>query len=197
MAYNRRVGTSDRVTVYLRQMLDGDSAAADELFPEVYSGLRAIADGLFRGQRRELTLQPTALVHEAYLRLVGEPERGFESRRHFYRVAARAMRQLLVDYARARRTEKRGGDREVVELRDEELAGDDGLAGIDLVALDDALTRLAGLSERQARIVELRYLAGLSVDETADVLEVSRRTVLADWKLARLWLERELASDGA
>ncbi|MEM7306126.1 MAG: sigma-70 family RNA polymerase sigma factor [Planctomycetota bacterium] len=185
--------TKEEVTRYLQQVQQGDAEAENRLLPVVYAELRSHAERLFRDQRGDHTLQPTALVHDAYLRLVGSGAQAFESRQHFIRVAAIAMRQLLIDYARMRRTDKRGGLREKVQLDEEfvELESEGG--GVDLIALDDALSELAELDERQARVVELRFLAGMTVEETAEALGVSVRTVFLDWKMARFWLEKRLA----
>jgi RNA polymerase sigma-70 factor (ECF subfamily) len=184
---------TEQVTLHLQSLRQGDARAEAQLLPIVYDELRALAERLFRDQRAGHTLQPTALVHDAYLRLVGAAEQGFESRQHFFRVAALAMRQLLIDHARARRAEKRGGDRARVTL-DAEVPAAGAADGLDLVALDEALTELAALDERQARVVELRFLAGLSVEETAGALGVSERTVFLDWKMARHWLEQRLGA---
>jgi RNA polymerase sigma-70 factor (ECF subfamily) len=181
------------VTRHLADLARGDASAVDRILPFVYEDLRRSAERIFADQAREYTLQPTALVHEAYLRLAKPGASGWESRRHFLRVAARAMRQLLTDHARARNTEKRGAGRERVVL-DDVVPGTKGQS-IDLVALDEALTTLHDLDERQAQIVELRFLSGLSVEETAAVLGVSERTVYLDWKMARVWLERRLGGD--
>lgn len=184
----------DQITRHLRELQDGDASAVERLLPGVYQELRALAERAFRDQAQHHTLQPTVLVHDAYLRLVGGAGGAFSDRKHFYRVAAIAMRQLLVDYARARGAAKRGGRQNRVMLEEVEPRSD-GLAGIDLVALDEALTELAELDERLVRVVELRFLAGLTVDEVAEALEVSPRTVALDWKMARSWLRRRLGGD--
>jgi RNA polymerase sigma factor (TIGR02999 family) len=142
------------------------------------------------GERVEYSLQTTALIHEAYLRLVGPSPAAWESRGHFFAVAARVMRRILVDHARARRSLKRGGEGRPVTL-DEELVVAGG-PDRDLVSLDDALQALATFDERKARVVEMRFFGGLSVEETAEVLKVSPQTVLRDWKLAKVWLLREM-----
>ena len=178
------------ITQILADLESGDEAAAQRLMPVVYSKLRALAGSFFQAQQAGHTLQPTALVHEAYLRLVRVPDAQWTDRKHFFRVAARAMRQLLTDHARRRRAARRGGDTPTVTL-DSSFA-DQRSHDIDLVVLDDVLTKLTALDERQGRIVELRFLAGLTVDETADVLGVSPRTVELDSRLARAWLRREL-----
>ncbi len=188
---------SEQVPVDVTQLLGdlrrGDQAAFGRLLPVVYDELRALAGSFFRDQRPDHTLQPTALVHEVFMRLVAWPAADFNDRQHFFRVAAQAMRQLLTDHARRCRAARRGGDWGKVALDSEVAAqpADD----IDLVALDDALTRLTELDERQGRIVELRFLAGMSVTDTAAVLGVSPRTVELDSRLARAWLRMELAGE--
>ncbi len=180
----------EQVTLYLQQMREGDSAAIDRLLPHVYEDLRELADQAFRGQPGDHTLQPTALVHEAYLRMAQPEKADWQDRQHFLRVAALAMRQLLTSYARRKGARKRsGGERVLLEETDREL--DEG--GVDLVALHEALEELRELHERQAEIVELRFLTGLTLAETAEVLGVSERTVSLDWRMARNWLERRLA----
>lgn len=166
--------------------------------PLIYDELRALAAARLRNERLGHTLQPTALVHEAYLRLAGQTRAVFRDRDHFFAVAAEALRRVLVDYARARQAGKRRAEGPRLTLASEPGA-EDAREELDLIELDDALTRLAARSERQARVVELRYFAGLSVDETAAVLGVSEGTVKGDWRVARAWLERELSharSDG-
>ncbi len=187
---------SEDITQCLRQIRDGNSSAVDKLLPHVYKDLRLLAERIFSSQRDDHTLQPTALVHEAYMRMV-QPENaeGWNDRHHFLRVAALAMRQLLADYGRARNARKRDGGRPAVALDDLQEAQEpaDKDTGIDLVCLDEALTELGEKNERQARIVELRFLAGLTVEETAEVLGYSSRSVFLDWSMARAWLQRRLA----
>lgn len=154
--------------------------------PYLYGELRAIAEGCLKSQRPDHTLQPTALVHEAYLKLFDATELAPNDRKHFFRLAARAMRQLLIDHARARGRDKRAGDRGEVTL-DEAIGAAAGI-DFDWLDLDEALTDLAALDERQARVVELRYFGGLEVDDVAQVLDVSRSTVERDWRAARAWL---------
>ena len=175
-------------------MEDGDTAALNRLMPYVYDDLRQLAGAIFKGQEEDHTLQPTVLVHEAYVRLVKPDKPNWHSRKHFYRAAAMAMRQLLTDYARARNTEKRGGGAHQVMLHENLPITEHG-RGIHLIALDEALERLQKLDKRQAQIVELRFLAGFSVAETAEILEVSERTVSLDWTMARAWLQRELEAE--
>lgn len=176
------------ITQLLVRAREGDGEAKQELFPAVYRDLENIAKAHVRSGS---SIEPRGLVHELYLRLQDSPLDA-RDRKHFYAIAALAMRQILVDRARKRMAQKRGGaDAERVTLS--ELGAND--AGIDIVAVDRALEKLEALSERQARIVELRCLVGLTVEETADALEVSERTVAAEWRLARAWLARELESE--
>jgi RNA polymerase sigma factor (TIGR02999 family) len=184
--------TAANLTRLLAEVRDGSGAALERVMPLVYDELRRLAGAVFRNQPGDHTLQPTALVHEVFLKLAGSAALNFNDRQHFFRVAAQAMRQLLTDHARQARAQRRGGDRERI-LLDSAMAGRAG-DDFDLVALDDALTRLTALDERQGRIVELRFLAGLSVEETAAVLGVAPRTVELDSRLARAWLRRELTS---
>lgn len=169
-----------------------DAETSERVFRAVYAELRRLASDLMRSERPDHTLQPTALVNEAYLRLVGAGGVAWESRAHFFGIAARAMRQILVDHCRRRAAAKRGGAWQRVTLDDELAVA--ASSDVELVELDDSLTRLAELDERMARIVELRVFAGLSIDEVAHVLEVSRRTILYDWRVAKLWLRNELGT---
>ncbi|GJM20519.1 MAG: DNA-directed RNA polymerase sigma-70 factor [Planctomycetota bacterium] len=186
--------SSDDVTLCLAQMQAGDTMARDKLFEHIYSDLRALAQRLFANQQKNQTLQPTALVHEAYLRLVGNTKQTYNDRRHFLSVAALAMRQLITDQAKARLARKRGGGQQRVMLEQAEAEQADEASGLDLLVLDEALTELAELDARQCRIVELRFLAGLSVDETAETLGVSARTVALDWKMAKSFLALRLGN---
>jgi RNA polymerase sigma factor (TIGR02999 family) len=181
------------VTEILRKVAGGDDSAASELFGVLYEELRALAASFFRDQRPDHTLQPTALVHEAYAKMVGATDISFQGKAHFMAVAARAMRQNLIDHARRRGAEKRGGGAGRVTLDEAAVAA--AAREVDLLELDDALARLEALNERQCRIVELRYFAGLSVEETAAVLDVSAPTVKRDWRMARAWLLGELLGD--
>lgn len=174
------------ITQLLARVREGDAAARDALLPLVYRDLEAIARGYVHPNQ---SIEPRGLVHELYLRLVASPIDA-RDRKHFYATAALAMRQILADRARRRRAAKRGGDAVQVTLTGLAEANRDG-AG-DALAVDDALAKLEQLSPRQARIVELRCLVGLSVEETAEALELSERTVYAEWRLARAWLLREL-----
>jgi len=166
------------------------AAAISEMMPEVYEDLRRLAETFLRGERTAHTLQRTALVHEAFLRLIGEKNLVWQNRSHFIGIFARVMRQTLTNYAVARHRLKRGGAdplRFTLEFYDSRK--------IDVTALDQALQALEALDERQARIVELRFFAGLTVDETAEVLEISQATVKRDWTLAKIWLRRELSAN--
>ena len=176
-------------TRILSELRDGDPSAADRLMTVVYDRLRNLAGAAFRDQRADHTLQPTALVHEVFVRLVEPGRVEWNDRTHFFAVAARAMRMVLADHARRRGAAKRGGDRARVALEDFSAEGEPPL--LDLVDLDAALERLNELEPRHARIVELRFLSGLTVEEVATVLELSRTTVESDWRMARAWLAHE------
>jgi RNA polymerase sigma factor (TIGR02999 family) len=177
----------------LQRASSGDNKAVSQLMPLVYDELRRLAASYLRRERPGQTLQATALVHEAYVRLIGEKAQPWQNRAHFLAIAALSMRQILVQRARARKAAKRGGDPERIVLDEQLLAApSSSQSEIDLVALDAALEKLATLNERQARIVELRYFGGLSVEEAGDVLGISPATVKRDWTLARAWLRREL-----
>ena len=181
------------VTRLLREIGDGDDQAMVQLMPLVYEELRRLASNLLWSERSDHTLQPTALVHEAYMRLVDERERNWQSRQHFMALAAMAMRRVLVNHARGHGRLKRGGGQRAVTL--DAAAGVTMQPDVDLVGLDEALDRLAAVDERKVRTVELRFFAGLPIDETAAVLGVSSATVKRDWELARAWLHREMAGD--
>ena len=178
------------MTQLLLAWREGDEAALARLTPLVHAELQRIARGCMRGQPADHTLQATALVNEAYMRLVDVQQMNWQGRAHFLAMAARLMRRILVDSARARGYQKRGGGAVRVSFT-EQLAVIDS-KGVDMVRLDDALQALAELDERQSRVVELRFFGGLSVAETATVLGVSNETVMRDWKVARAWLMREM-----
>ncbi len=183
-----------QVTQLIQQLDAGDDTAIDRLLPLVYDDLRALARRLHRGGAGQHTLQPTALVHEAYARMLGA-DGSWRDRQHFMAVATLAMRQLLADYARRKRRQKRGGDREAMDF-DPDLIGVEEGDDLDLVELDAALSELAEVDPRQARIVELRFFAGLTVDEAAQIVGIAPRTVRLDWQMAKAWLLRRLrASD--
>jgi RNA polymerase sigma-70 factor (ECF subfamily) len=179
-------------TRLLRGARGGDASAGESLVPLIYAELGSLAAQLFAREPRRHTLQPTALVHEAWVKLVGHLGR-IEDRGHFFALASQAMRQVLADHARRAATVKRGGRRPVVTL-DGSLAA--GAGAVDVVDLDDSLTRLAALNPRHARVVELRVLGGLTIAETAAALEVSDKTVERDWFMARAWLRTELGPTG-
>jgi RNA polymerase sigma factor (TIGR02999 family) len=183
---------SDKVTQLLVQLVGGDRSAVDELTPLVYKELKRIAGSQLGRERAGHTLQATALVHEAYLKLVDQREVSWQNRAHFFGVAAQMMRRVLTDYARSRQRLKRGGDVHKTSL-DEALAVSEDRTS-DLVQIDEALTRLEQLDARQARIVEMRFFAGLSVEETAAAMGISAPTVKRDWAMAKAWLHRELSA---
>jgi RNA polymerase sigma-70 factor, ECF subfamily len=176
----------------LRAWGDGDRSVGDELLPAVYTELHRLAARAMRRESSPHTLQPTALINEAYLRLDDQQRVDWRTRAHFFGVAAQMMRRILVDHARSRLAEKRGGDQRVITLEDHHGAPDDAGA-VDVMALHDALERLAGIDPFQARLVELRYFGGLNIEETAEALEVSPATMKREWVIARAWLRRELA----
>lgn len=178
------------VTALLSSWRAGDEAARDRLIPLLYGELHRLAERSLRGERRDHTLQPTALVNEAYLRLVGA-EVPWEDRAHFLAVAARVMRRILVDHARARGREKRGAGRAQVTL--DEAVAPTPEPDVDILALDEALDRLASHDERKARAIELHYFAGLRYDEVARVLEISAATVDRDLRLAKAWLHTQIS----
>jgi RNA polymerase sigma factor (TIGR02999 family) len=183
----------DEVTRLLKASGAGDPSAFPRLLPLVYEELRRLARGCLDGERRGHTLQPTALVHEAYLKLVGQKDARFENRGHFFQIAAKAMRRILVDHARTRGREKRGGGRSSVPL--DELLLPYEQRGIDVQALEEALEALAELDERKASLVELRYFGGLNMAEAAAALHVPLRTLERDWTLARAWLRGRLSPE--
>ena len=179
------------VTRLLVAWADGDESALAELTPLVYQELRRLAHHYMGGEREGHTLQTTALVNEAYMRLIDWKNVRWQNRAHFFGVSAQLMRRILVDFARSRSYQKRGAGAPVVDL--DEAAVVAGERAPELVAIDDALNALAKLDERQSKVVELRFFGGLSIDETAEVLKVSSATVRRDWSLARAWLRRELS----
>ncbi len=174
------------VTRLLIRLTDGENAVLDDLLPLVYSELRRLAASYLRRERSDHTLQPTALVHEAYIRLVDQTQVRWQNRAHFFGVAAQMMRRILVDHARSQQAEKRGGEFQKLSL--DENIDVSGERAADLVALDEALTRLAELDPVKSRVVELRFFGGLSVEETAEVLGVSAPTVKRQWRMAKAWL---------
>jgi RNA polymerase sigma-70 factor (ECF subfamily) len=183
---------NDEVTQLLKAMKTGESSAAERLLPLVYAELHRLAGSYMRRERQDHTLQPTALVNEAYLRLA-KGNLDWQNREHFFGVAANAMRRVLVDHARARTAEMRGGGLRRVELEEGMAISDGGIE--DLLALDAALSSLAEVNPRHARVVELRYFGGLSVEQVAAILAIAPRSVKRDWALARIWLLNKLTGD--
>ncbi|HSA57830.1 MAG TPA: sigma-70 family RNA polymerase sigma factor [Gemmatimonadaceae bacterium] len=186
--------TPTEITTLLLAHSAGDAAALDRLLPRVYDELRRMARGRLRRERPDHTLAATDLVHEAFLKLVSLDHVNWQNRAHFFGIASRAMRNVLVDHAVRRAAVKRGGGDRAITL--EEGSGATELPLDDLIALSDALERLERLDERQARVVECRFFGGLSLEETAEALQVSPATVSRDWTFARAWLHRELADPG-
>lgn len=183
------------VTLILHEWSDGDDAAPARLMPLVYAELRRLARGYLSRERHDHTLQPTALVHEAYLRLVDQRRVNWQNRAHFLGVAAQMMRRILVDHARSHSSKKRVAFRRKLSLDEALLTL--GERAAELVALDEGLERLAQFDRRKSQVVELRFFGGLSVEETAAFLKVSEKTVMRDWQIAKLWLYRELGGDEA
>ena len=178
------------VTDLLVHWSEGDQEALNKLIPLVYDELHKLASRYLRRERRDHTLQTTAVVHEAYLKLVNQRDANFENRLHFFAVAAQIMRRILVDYARRHHASKRGGDLYKLSL-DEALVTSEE-KGADLLALDEALDRLAAIDPRQSRVVELRVFAGLTLEETAQALNISPSTVRREWSMAKAWLHRQI-----
>jgi RNA polymerase sigma factor (TIGR02999 family) len=182
--------SAQQVTQLLIEWGNGNQAALEQLIPMVYAELHKMARRYMNQQNPPHTLQTTALIHEAYLRLAGDSAKRWQNRAHFFGVAAKAMRHVLVDHARARCSEKRGGVLRPLRLDEEIDSSGERMA--QLIALDDALTDLAKLHPRQSEVIELRFFGGLSVEETAEVLKVSEETVMRDWRIAKAWLHGEL-----
>ncbi len=192
-----------KITLLLRDARENQVSALRELLPLVHDELRRIAGAQMRRERQDHTLAPTALVHEAFVRLADHPGMAWEDRAHFLGVASQAMRRVLVDHARARKAEKRGGARARVTLVVDQIADDgadrgaDDVTGVDLLDLDEKLDAFRALHERRARVVELRFFGGLTFEESGHVLGVSAKTVEADWYFARAWLRREMRAGRA
>jgi RNA polymerase sigma-70 factor, ECF subfamily len=195
MDKSRQVGAvpPEELTVLLAQWRAGNQAAFDRLLPIVYEELRRLASSHMRAARPDHLLQTTALVHEAYLRLVDQPEASYETRNHFFAMAAQVMRHVLVDYARARSRAKRGGGAPPLPLEDVAVISEE--RADEVIAVDSALEGLMAFDLRKGRIFELRHFGGLSVDEAAEVLKVSPATVARDWRMAKAWLRRAIASE--
>jgi RNA polymerase sigma factor (TIGR02999 family) len=183
------------ITQLLQAWSEGDQRALERLIPLVYEELHRLAHYYMAGERPSHTLQTSALLNEAYLRLVDSPQPSWQNRAHFFAVSGQAMRRILVDWARSRQALKRGGEARPLELEEALVVAD--APGADFVALDDALKALAAIDARKSEVVELRFFGGLSVEETAEVLKVSPETVARDWKFAKSWLRRELRKERA
>jgi len=189
---------AEEVTQLLQAWGSGDEKALEKLVPVVYQELHRMARHYMAGERPNHTLQTTALIHEVYVRLVQSRHMSWQNRAHFFAICAQLMRRILVDFARSRRYQKRGGAAVRIPLEEALVVSQDPPA--DLVALDDALKALASVDERKSRVIELRFFGGLSVEEAAEVLSVSPETVMRDWRLAKVWLLRQLdreKQDGA
>jgi RNA polymerase sigma factor (TIGR02999 family) len=182
------------VTQLLQQWSNGQEQALDRLLPQIHDELRTLAASYLRRERRDHTLQPTALVNEAFLKLVDQRAAKWQNRAHFFGIAAQAMRRILVDHARAHAADKRGGEFERVPLDDVQALGP--TIDVDVLALDEALTRLAAMDPQQSRIVELRFFGGLTTDETAEVMRISPATIGREWRMAKAWLSAELKRTG-
>ncbi len=183
------------ITGILHEWKNGDESAIDRLFPLVYGELKRRAQVYLSNERAGHTLQPTALVHEAYLRLVELEDIKWEDRTHFFAISATIMRRILVDHARKIAAEKRGGEIRRITLEGLHLSTEQ--KAFDLLELDDALTRLAEIEERKARVVEMKFFGGLSQAEIADILKIAEKTIQRDWKFAKLWLYREMSKDSS
>lgn len=183
----------NEITQLLHEWSNGDELALEKLMPLVYQELRQMARQYMRSQHVGHTLQPTALIHEAYLKLAKQEEQNWQNRAHFFGVAAQAMRHILIDYVRNRNYQKRGGKEQRVEFDEKMIVSNERAVG--LIELDEALKRLAELDERKSRVVELKYFGGLSNEEMAEVLNVSTKTIARDWHFSRSWLLRELSPE--
>lgn len=181
---------SAEVTKLLQEWTNGEEQALDRLVPQIHGELRKLAASYLRKERPEHTLQPTALVNEAFLKLIDQRAVRWQNRAHFFGIAAQAMRRILVDHARAHAASKRGDGARRVPLEDAEAVG--GAIDIDLLALDEALTRLAAIDPQQSRVVELRFFGGLTMEETAEVMHISPATVGREWRMAKAWLFAEM-----
>ena len=179
------------ITELLHEWSSGKKEVAEDLLPLIYDELHRRAAAFMRRERQNHTLQPTALVHEAYLKLVDQRNDDWNDREHFFAIASQVMRRILVDHARSRQRQKRGGSKEDLPLEEALLAGAEE-ANVDLIALDEAMAKLAKLDPQQERLVELRYFGGLNLEEAARSLGVSRATAARDWQVAKAWLHREM-----
>jgi len=187
--------SAHQVTQLLQAWSEGEPGALDRLMPLVYQELHRLAQAYMAHERPGHILQTTALVNEAYLRLVDTAQANWRNRAHFFGACSQVMRRILVDWARSRQALKRGGEARPLELEEALVVADE--PGADIVALDDAVTALAALDPRKGQVVEMRFFGGLSVEETAEVLKTSPETVMRDWKFAKSWLRRELSRETA
>jgi RNA polymerase sigma-70 factor (ECF subfamily) len=185
---------NSEITQMLLQLTDGNKDVVNRILPHIYDELRRLAGSYLRRERSDHTLQPTALVHEAYMKLIDQNRVKWQNRAHFFGIAAQVMRRILMDHARKHTAEKRGGDAEVLPIEEEILVVSHDRSA-ELVALDDALDELARVDPEKAKIVELRYFGGLSIEETAEVMGVSVPTVNRHWKMAKAWLYSELSNN--
>lgn len=185
--------STQELTQMLIQLSEGKSQVIDDILPLVYQELRSLAGNYLRRERADHTLQPTALVHEAYIKLIDQTQVKWQNRAHFFGIAANIMRRILVDHARKHGAHKRGGDAEKMPLEEEILIVSEGKSA-ELLALDEALENLAKLDPQKSKIVELRYFGGLSIEETAEVIGVSVPTINRQWRMARAWLFNEISN---
>lgn len=185
---------SDQITQMLIELTDGNTEVVNQILPHIYDELRRLAGSYLRRERSDHTLQPTALVHEAYMKLVDQKAVKWQNRAHFFGIAAQVMRRILMDHARKHKAEKRGGDADKLPLEEEILLVSQESSN-QLLALDEALETLARLDPQKAKIVELRYFGGLSIEETAEVMGVSVPTINRQWRMAKAWLYGQLAAD--
>ena len=192
LAFACIIADMNEVTLILNAIEDGDVRAADELLPLVYRELRKLAAQRMKNEKPGQTLQATALVHEAYIRLVGSDDKNWNNRGHFFAAAAEAMRRILIDNARRKQSLKRGGDRKRIDLNEAVLIDDDDTPSEDLIALDEALEKLAGNDKVRADLVKLRYFAGLTIEQAAQMQGISATTAKRHWAHARAWLLREI-----
>lgn len=181
------------ITEILAELRTNERASVDELLPVVYNELRRLAGGHLSGERPSHTLQPTALVHEAYIRLIGQRETEWQDRAHFFGIASRLMREILIEHARGKNRQKRGGEFKTQILLDEAVSYSDHQP-LDVLAVDEAMTKLEELDERQARIVEMKFFGGLTIDEIGEVLSISPATIKREWSSAKLFLGKMLGS---
>lgn len=185
---------SGEITLMLMELTDGNHEVVDKIYPHIYDELRRLAGSYLRRERPDHTLQPTALVHEAYMKLIDQTRVKWQNRAHFFGIAAQVMRRILMDHARKHLAGKRGGNAEVLPLEEEILVVSQDKSA-ELLALDDALEQLERLDPQKAKVVELRYFGGLSIEETAEVLGVSVPTVNRHWRMAKAYLYSELSAD--